>query len=398
MHPLVSVVIPVYNRENTIMRAIDSVLRQTYHNIEVIVVDDCSVDSTKQIVSSYNDPRVSLVSLAYNSGANVARNKGIERAKGEFIAFQDSDDEWMVDKLEKQINYMIETGIVASYHPYILYENNKYQIMPHKYKDYNVCEYHLAETLKQGNVVGTPTLVIRRSVLSVIGVFDEEMERMQDYEFVLRLIKKFKLGYISEPLVNVYRMEKSISTNNKVMADSCIKILDKHIDFIDLESILGHYFTYCEFSERGELRWDNFSRVLNIIKKYDRPDLEKEYYRVGMQYLYGQYDLIRNVLINWYQFFKNYIKTSGFAIYGAGVYGRKAYEELKKENYIPKYFLVTERSEMKDIDGIPIISLASCTEQEIPVIIAVSWEIQMDLIQNLFDKGINKFCVYPFCC
>lgn len=135
MKPLVSVVIPVYNRESTIMRALNSVLDQTYHNIEVIVVDDCSTDSTVQTVGMCTDSRVQLICLPVHRGANAARNRGIEISKGEYIAFQDSDDEWMKNKLEKQINYMLDTGVEVSFSPYILYENGKCSIVPYDYKD-----------------------------------------------------------------------------------------------------------------------------------------------------------------------------------------------------------------------------------------------------------------------
>mgnify|MGYP002516567543 CR=1 FL=1 len=107
MTPFVSVILPVYNREDTILRALDSVLMQTYRNMEVIVIDDGSDDSTAEIVRNCQDSRVRLVRLPVNGGANAARNAGIRLAEGTYIAFQDSDDEWLADKLEKQIGYII---------------------------------------------------------------------------------------------------------------------------------------------------------------------------------------------------------------------------------------------------------------------------------------------------
>ena len=101
--PLVSVIIPTYNRGRLILDSINSVLNQTYKNIELIVVDDCSTDNTEEILKSINDSRIKYVKLEKNSGACIARNKGIELSTGEFIAFNDSDDLWITTKLEKQL-------------------------------------------------------------------------------------------------------------------------------------------------------------------------------------------------------------------------------------------------------------------------------------------------------
>ena len=116
MLPLVSVVIPLYNRENTIQRAVDSILNQTYTNIEVLVVDDGSTDASVKMLEKYQkDKRVKVFLQGTNKGANVARNRGIQEAEGEYIAFQDSDDVWLSDKLEKQIKRMESENFYISF-------------------------------------------------------------------------------------------------------------------------------------------------------------------------------------------------------------------------------------------------------------------------------------------
>lgn len=397
MKPLVSVIIPVYNRDSTIMRALNSVLDQTYHNIEVIVVDDCSTDSTVQTVSRCIDNRVQLVCLPFHCGANAARNRGIEISKGEYIAFQDSDDEWMENKLYKQINYMMDTGAEVSYSPYILYENSKCCIVPYDYKNREICEKNIFQTLKRDNIVGTPTLMVKKEVFSVVGLFDENLKRMQDYELIIRLIKKFRFLYIDEPLVRAYRTQKSITNDNKVLSDTYVRLLEKHIDFLDLEKFLYDYYNSCDFSLDNELKWNNIERVEAIVRNYDKGKYEKKCYQITIRYLYEQFKAVQSVIKDWYHFFEQHIITHEFAIYGAGVYGHKVYEALKEKNYCPKYFLVTEKNETRHIEGIPIISLSDCDNVEIPVIIAVAWDKQSDLIRNLLEKGMNKFCIYPFC-
>lgn len=106
----VSVITPMYNCEKFISETIESVLNQTYTNWEMIIIDDCSTDKSKQIVKQYieRDKRIRLIALNENSGAAVARNKGIEVSSGRFIAFLDGDDLWEPNKLEKQIQFMTE--------------------------------------------------------------------------------------------------------------------------------------------------------------------------------------------------------------------------------------------------------------------------------------------------
>ena len=106
MQKLVSIVIPAYNRENIIRECLESVLNQTYKNIEIIVVDDCSDDNTVNVVNSIGDERIRCCKLQQNSGACFARNYGAALARGEYIAFQDSDDIWLPEKLEKQVKYL----------------------------------------------------------------------------------------------------------------------------------------------------------------------------------------------------------------------------------------------------------------------------------------------------
>lgn len=397
MQPLVSVILPVYNREDTIMRALNSVIIQSYYNMEVIVIDDGSTDATVQMVQSCLDKRVRLIRLPSNCGANTARNRGIEQAKGEYIAFQDSDDEWFENKLEKQIKYMQMRELSASYSPYLLYEDHKCHVVPRDYENYGLCEQGLKDILKTDNIVGTPTLIVKKDVFSVIGLFDEKMERMQDYEFVIRLVKEFRLGYIDEPLVKVYRMKKSISTNHELLADAYVRLLEKHADFLDLRKLLCDYYRCCDFSCRGELVWKDIDRIMTVVRKIRNELLEKECCKITIQYLFEQYDAVKGVFREWYLFYEEHIKTNEFVIYGAGVYGSKVYGDLKKKNCIPKYFLVTELGELSDIEGIPLISLEEFTERELPVVIAVSWKMQWELIKNLMDRGIDRFCVYPFC-
>lgn len=115
---IVSIITPTYNCASYIAETIDSVIAQTYGNWEMIIVDDCSTDNTKEIVSRYSDTRIKYYCLERNSGAAAARNKALSLAKGQWVAFLDSDDLWLPTKLERQLDFMMRNEISFSYHRY----------------------------------------------------------------------------------------------------------------------------------------------------------------------------------------------------------------------------------------------------------------------------------------
>ena len=116
---LVSIIMPTYNCGRFIHESIDSVLAQTYTNWELIIVDDCSTDNTSEVVASFDDPRIHYLQNEQNEGAAITRNRALREAQGRYIAFLDSDDVWMPDKLEQQIAFMQQNGYAFTYHDYI---------------------------------------------------------------------------------------------------------------------------------------------------------------------------------------------------------------------------------------------------------------------------------------
>lgn len=115
---IVSIITPTYNCGIFIAETINSVLAQTYNNWEMLIVDDCSTDNTKEIVEQFKDSRIKYICLEHNSGAAVARNTALRMAQGRWIAFLDSDDLWLPEKLEHQIKFMEDNGFAFSYHGY----------------------------------------------------------------------------------------------------------------------------------------------------------------------------------------------------------------------------------------------------------------------------------------
>lgn len=205
---MITVIIPTYNRGSLLKRAVDSVLNQTYKNIEIIVVDDCSTDNTEKIMKDYNQISfIKYIKLTKNSGACVARNVGIKNAKGNIIAFLDSDDEWLNDKLEKQYNYMIKNNVSVVTCNYLYEKNNNYKIA---IKNQNkVITY---EQLLYKNYVGI-VFIAKKEVFSIVGDFLVDMPRYQDWELALRIAKKFDIHFLNEKLVIAHVQTKSISSS-----------------------------------------------------------------------------------------------------------------------------------------------------------------------------------------
>lgn len=224
---MVTVIIPSYNREKTIKRAVDSVLNQTYKDIEVIVVDDCSTDNTLDVVKSIKDSRLKVFKLNENSGACVARNFGIEKAKGQYIAFQDSDDEWLPEKLEKQMIAFNKNADVVFC---------AFNRIDNTYKDvYPVLTdgFVQRKTILEKSYVSTQTLIARKECFDNIK-FDPQMPRLQDYDLVIRLSKKFSFYFLSEPMVNMYIQNDSISKNSIKLIDAEYLILTKYPEDVEL--------------------------------------------------------------------------------------------------------------------------------------------------------------------
>ena len=233
--PLVTVIIPTYNRAYCIKRSIRSVLAQTYSNLELIIVDDASTDNTEQVVGEIGDPRLKYICCPTNGGAAAARNLGLTIAKGEYIAFQDSDDEWLLEKLEKQVAIMdrLDDAYGATFGGKILYGRNADGVRGKYLSCYvpdgrRINEDNIRSTIVQNNAISPQTLMLRKSVIDEIGGFDERLPCNNDWEFNLRLSQHTQIDYCGEPLVTAFISDDSISQNTKYQIISLMIITKKH--------------------------------------------------------------------------------------------------------------------------------------------------------------------------
>lgn len=204
--PTVSVVIPTFNRKQLLQRAIDSALAQTLKDIEVIVVDDGSTDGTAEAFSSFRDARVQYHVVPHR-GACAARNAGLRLAKGQYIAFLDSDDVWEPNKLEMQREQLETSGADAVCCAFARHDGEHVVRVPSEEVQQHQISYR---QLLGGNCVSTQTLFGKAEWMKRI-CFDEDFPRMQDWEYAIRLAAACKLVYFPDVLATLYVQSDSIS-------------------------------------------------------------------------------------------------------------------------------------------------------------------------------------------
>lgn len=210
----VSVVIPTYNREATILRSIQSVLRQTYSELELIIVDDGSTDRTRDIIKGIDDSRIRYIPLENNGGVANARNVGAGLADGEWIAFQDSDDVWHIDKLEKQMAYSYRNPQYSMiYCSYVAHSQNEENILMPMKPYLRKMEGKIMNTLLLGNTIGAPTICVKRSCFLESGGFSTAYKSLEDWEYVIRFAKTYEIGFVEEPLLDAYLLPGGVSSH-----------------------------------------------------------------------------------------------------------------------------------------------------------------------------------------
>lgn len=245
--PLFSIVIPSYNREQSITRTLDSVLNQTFSDWECIVIDDHSTDNTRNIVSNYckNDSRYILISNESKKGANGARNTGIMHARGKYISFLDSDDSWSTTMLQKQISlYRSDEKIGCIYSDIKIINNDGVE---HPFGiPLGVEGYCYSKVLEQGYLVATSALSAKRECLLDVGMFDLDLPASQDDDICFKLAKQHKIGYLSDVLTYMYiDADNRISDNSGKVAMGWWMLWNKYehdvLQYCDTETMKKHY-------------------------------------------------------------------------------------------------------------------------------------------------------------
>jgi teichuronic acid biosynthesis glycosyltransferase TuaG len=236
---LVSVITPVYNSEKFIAKTLDSVVNQDYKNIEIILVDDCSTDSSEQIIKRYskNNENIIYFCLERNSGAAVARNKALELANGRYIAFLDSDDLWYPEKLKKQLQLIRQKNAGICYTAIEMVDEND-NLIRTKRKVLEKVDYKF---LLKNTMIATSSVVIDRNI---IGDFRMPLIRSgQDYATWLSLMRNGSVAYgIDEALVK-YRKSSNSLSSNKFKSIKQVWTIQTRNEKIN--SIIAAYNSFC---------------------------------------------------------------------------------------------------------------------------------------------------------
>lgn len=233
--PLVSIIMPAYNCERYIKEAIDSVIAQTYKHWELIVIDDGSKDDTAKIVDelSLKDSRIHLYVNEKNQGVSATRNKGILIARGDWIAFLDSDDMWKPQKLEKQMLLSQETGaeFLFTGSSFINEKGDYYRGI------FEVPQKVTYKRLRMHNVISCSSVLIKKCLLDDIKMENDDMH--EDYAVWLRVLKTGVCAYgINEPLL-IYRISKNSKSGNKLKT---IRMTYKVFRFLGINPVGSTYF------------------------------------------------------------------------------------------------------------------------------------------------------------
>lgn len=377
--PLVTVVIPVYNRANLICDTVRSVLNQTCQNIEIIVVDDCSTEDIYERIQSLKDSRIRYIRNSKNMGANYSRNQGILHSKGRYIAFQDSADIWKPDKLEKQITVFQDNHTIDAVYCETGFEqkNGTMLIVPDKSIGDSERNQNLYHTLLNKNIIDTPGLMVKRDCLLAVGMFDMEMPRLQEWELCLRLAKQYKFQCVNEPLsFGTYRSD-SISADWKKLIMAGALLIQKHREEMEAEHVILH--NILNFFREALIESDN---------KITAEELKNEfyvYYDKDILLKYGINEGVFDDVARDYRFRKYYHVTSkllnkislnirfsydfygiSVAVYGFGTLGRVLYQELIKEKIDVRY--VIDNGRETEATDVPVYKL---------------WEIPKDITVDM---------------
>jgi glycosyltransferase involved in cell wall biosynthesis len=251
--PLVTVLIPAYNAERTIRRALDSVFAQKYANLEILIVDDASKDGTARVVESYAKDKIRLLKLPRNLGECGAMNEGLAAARGEYVAFLDADDEWLPTKLAKQIARLEQNprACFASCGCRFVYSNKQPDRM-FGLQPQGLAKSEIWRGLLAKSFIAKPCVVARTACLRQVGPFDTTLAVGGDQDMWIRLSLIGEVEFVKEHLTIVYDTPRSLTkTYARRAADFVLPMIERHIERqrtalsrAELRAIYGERYTY----------------------------------------------------------------------------------------------------------------------------------------------------------
>jgi glycosyltransferase involved in cell wall biosynthesis len=261
--PIASVIIPTFNRAVFLREAIDSVLAQSHQNFELIIVDDGSTDNTREVIVA-DDDRVRYV-FQPNRGVSAARNLGIRHANGELIAFLDSDDLWLPQKLSRQVDWMAARPHIMLCHTEEIWIRRGVRVNQKKiHAKYGgwIYPYCLPRC-----VVSPSSVIMRRALFDAVGLFDENLPVCEDYDLWLRVASRFEIGFITEPLIikrggHPDQLSQREWGNDRYRVMALLKIYENGIPQLERRRSTAQMICVkCEILENGFRKRQKFSEA-----------------------------------------------------------------------------------------------------------------------------------------
>lgn len=396
---LVSVVIPVYNRVELLCDTINSVQMQTYQNIEILIIDDCSSEDIHSKVLSLKDDRIRYYRNSENMGANYSRNQGILHSAGRYIAFQDSADIWKPEKLEKQMQVFLENETIDAVYCETGFENQtgKLIIVPDRNIGEEERNQNIYHTLLRQNIIDTPGLMVKKECLIAVGMFDTEMPRLQEWELCLRLAAQYKFQCVNEVLSTGTYRNDSISANWMKLVIASSLLVKKHREEMEAENVI--LCNILKFFRQALMDSDNKITVEEL-----KSDFFNAYGKDVLK-VYGITETVLNDIAKDYRFRKYYSVSSeilnkisqktGFefdfsgksvAIYGFGTLGKILYQELRKEKIDIKFIIDNAVGIEAEV---PVYQMSEITENHLVDIIIVTPIYDFLSIQEQLNKIRN---------
>ncbi len=293
----VSVIIPAYNKAELTAQTVESVLSQTYPNIEIIVVDDGSADSTRQRLACFTD-RIQYI-YKENGGACSARNRGLQSAQGEFIAFLDCDDLYMENKIALCADFLRKNKDVGFVHTAAYFIDDKGEVVGKYSHPQSRHQGWIVKRLLQGNYICNSTPVLRRSCLDEVGPFDESVFAPADWDLWLRLASRAKAGYLDQPLTK-YRVtgNHTFSYLDQSYEDE-VHVLEK---FFNTHALYGRLLKkqslascYLRYAQAYLLKGDLAKVRVNFQQAWRNDPWNPKIILFFLYYFFARQDLVRQL-------------------------------------------------------------------------------------------------------
>ncbi len=281
-NPLISIIIPTYNRAQYLVRAIDSVLKQSYRNWELIIIDDASDDRTEEIIASYlKNPQITYQKLPFNKGVSHARNRGVDKALGEWIAFLDSDDEWLPHKLQEQLTLWHERPDLRVIHGEEIWIRAGKRV--NQKKIHQKFGGQIFEKCLPLCLISPSCVMLEKSLYLEMGGFDEDFIVCEDYDLWLKITSLYEVGFVKDPIIKKYGgHEDQLSARYRAMDFYRVKALERILRIRELgdeweKAVCAIMVKKASILKQGYIKHNNNENLAYVDSLLKRFSKETEY-------------------------------------------------------------------------------------------------------------------------